>query len=149
MRMLLALLVSASPAIALAQAPVTAEHHPPAPPERFEYAAEGRRDPFVNLVGRGTDTGARTSPRARPDGLQGISVDEVVVRGILHSRGDWIAMIDAPSGRTYAVRPGDSLLDGSVHAITAESVVLLQEVDDPLSLAKQREVRKYLRGEVK
>lgn len=149
MRVLLVLLLCASPAAVLAQPPVSAENHAPAPPARFEYAAEGRRDPFINLIGRGTDAGARTSPQVRPDGLQGVGVDEVVVRGILHSRGDWIAMIGAPNGRTYAVRPGDSLLDGSVQAITADAVVLLQEVDDPLSLAKQREVRKYLRGEVK
>ena len=149
MKFLTVLLLCASPGVALAQAPVSAENHAPAPPARFEYAAEGRRDPFINLVGRGTDAGVRTSPRVRPDGLQGVSVEEVVVRGILYSRGDWIAMIGAPNGRTYAVRPGDSLLDGSVQAITAEAVVLLQEVNDPLSLAKQREVRKYLRGEVK
>ena len=58
-------------------------------------------------------------------------------------------MIAAPSGRTYSIRPGDRLMDGSVRTITAQSVVLMQEVNDPLSLEKQREVRKYLRGEVK
>ena len=30
--------------------------------------------------------------------------------------------------------------------MTAQAVVILQEVNDPLSLAKQREVRKLLRG---
>jgi hypothetical protein len=33
--------------------------------------------------------------------------------------------------------------------VTAQAVILLQDVNDPLSLEKQREVRKYLRGEVK
>jgi hypothetical protein len=40
-------------------------------------------------------------------------------------------------------------LDGNVHSINAQAVVLLQEVSDPLSLQKQREVRKYLRGGIK
>ena len=40
-------------------------------------------------------------------------------------------------------------MDGTVHTITPESVVLMQEVNDPLSLQKQREVRKPLRGEAK
>jgi len=30
--------------------------------------------------------------------------------------------------------------------VTANAVVVLQEVHDPLSLEKQREVRKFLRG---
>jgi hypothetical protein len=30
--------------------------------------------------------------------------------------------------------------------VNATTVVVLQEVNDPLSLAKQREVRKFLRG---
>ena len=71
------------------------------------------------------------------------------VRGILESRGGFVAMIAAPNGRTYNVRPGDRLLDGSVRTITAQAVVFMQEVSDPLSLEKQREVRKPLRPEVK
>jgi hypothetical protein len=43
------------------------------------------------------------------------------------------------------VRTGDRLLDGTVRAITQSAVVILQQVNDPLSLEKQREVRKVLR----
>jgi hypothetical protein len=58
-------------------------------------------------------------------------------------------MLGAPTGRTYTVRAGDKLMDGSVRSIDGTSVTLMKEVFDPLSLEKQREVRKYLRGEVK
>jgi hypothetical protein len=68
------------------------------------------------------------------------------VRGFLESRGAWVAMVGAPDGRSYTLREGDRLMDGTVRAITSEAIVLLQEVKDPLSPAKQREVRKYLRG---
>jgi hypothetical protein len=54
-------------------------------------------------------------------------------------------MIGSTSGKTYSIRPGDRLMDGTVRAITAQAVVLMQQVNDPLSLDKQREVRKYLR----
>ena len=37
----------------------------------------------------------------------------------------------------------------NIKAISAGEVILLQDVNDPLSLQKQREVRKSLRGEVK
>ena len=40
-------------------------------------------------------------------------------------------------------------MDGTIRAITNQAVVLMQEVNDPLSLEKQREVRKSLRAEVK
>jgi hypothetical protein len=72
-------------------------------------------------------------------------VDEVVVKGIVQSRGGWMAMIGSTSGKTYSIRPGDRLMDGNVRTITPQAVVLMQQVNDPLSLEKQREVRKYLR----
>jgi Tfp pilus assembly protein PilP len=120
----------------------------PTPPANYNYEQDGRRDPFVSLVNRGSESGT-PSTRVRPEGVGGILVDEVVVRGIVQSRGGYVAMIGSPSGRTYSIRPGDRLLDGSVQAITPQAVVLMQEVNDPLSLQKQREVRKFLRAEVK
>jgi hypothetical protein len=55
-------------------------------------------------------------------------------------------MFGAPDGKTYTVRAGDRLMDGSVRSITPQVLILMQEVKDPLSVDKQREVRKYLRG---
>lgn len=122
---------------------------PPTPPADYAYAVDSRRDPFVNLFNRGTDARANSVKGSRPDGLAGVAVEEIVVRGIVQSRTGWVAMIAAPSGRSYTVRPGDRLMDGSVRTINGQAVVLLQEVNDPLSLEKQREVRKLLRAEVK
>lgn len=136
------------PASARAQS-ASSDETLPAPPPNFKYEPGGRRDPFVSLVNRGTDSASNQASRSRPEGAAGVMVDEVVVRGVVQSRAGWIAMVGSPNGRTYSVRPGDRLMDGSVHSITAQAVVLMQEVNDPLSLQKQREVRKYLRGEVK
>ncbi len=44
--------------------------------------------------------------------------------------------------KTYIVRAGDKLSDGTVRSITADAMVILQQVNDPLSLEKEREVRK-------
>lgn len=153
---IITVMLGAAPAAAQAPPPQTAAtppvapaDAPPTPPANFEYQPDGRRDPFLSLVNRGTDARGGVGDGARPEGLAGITVEEVAVRGILQSRGGWIAMIASPSGRAYTIRPGDRLMDGVVRAINAKAVILMQEVNDPLSLEKQREVRKFLRGEVK
>ena len=64
----------------------------------------------------------------------------------MQTRGTWVAMIAGPDNKVYTVRAGDKLFDGVIREVTATSVVILQEVNDPLSLEKQREVRKFLRG---
>jgi Tfp pilus assembly protein PilP len=121
----------------------------PSPPPNFEYAPQGRRDPFLSLVDRGEDkkSNSDTNPSAvRADGVPGMMTAELVVRGIMQTRGSWVAMVSGANKKVYTVRAGDKLADGVIRSINASSVVILQEVNDPLSLDKQREVRKLLRG---
>ena len=55
-------------------------------------------------------------------------------------------MLQAPDNKTYIVRSGDRLADGAVKSITQEGVVFSQDVNDPLSLVKQREIPKRVRA---
>ena len=82
----------------------------------------------------------------RPDGVGGLTTADVMVRGVVQSRGELIAMVQGPDRKTYTLRQGDALLDGTVKAVLTEGVVIVQDVNDPLSLVKQREVRKLLRS---
>ena len=119
------------------------------PPAKFEYAPQGRRDPFISLVDRGKDQSAQNSGSAtakRAEGVPGMLTGELTVRGIMQTRGAWVAMVSGPDNQVYTVRAGDKLADGVIRQVNATSVVILQEVNDPLSLEKQREVRKFLRG---
>lgn len=134
------------PAKPPATKPPAAAVPPPAFPEpasAYSYRSEGRRDPFQPLIARGSE--GRPSGR-RAEGLAGLSANEIVLRGVLRSRGSYVAMVQGPDLKTYIVHPNDRLFDGTVRAITADSLVILQEVNDPLSLTKQREVRKTLRA---
>ena len=115
----------------------------PPPQDPYTYRAEGRRDPFLNLIGTGPD--AKQTSR-RGEGPTGLTVGEITVRGIMQSRGALIAMIQGPDNKTYIVHQGDKLLDGTIKTITPEGLVIVQEVKDPLSLIKQREIRKLLRS---
>ena len=122
--------------------PPAASSTPPAP-ESYTYRPEGRRDPFMSLVGAGTEPRATSR---RGEGPSGMSVGEISVRGIMQSRGALVAMIQGPDNKTYIVHQGDKLLDGTIKTITPQGLVVVQEVNDPLSLVKQREVRKLLRS---
>jgi type IV pilus assembly protein PilP len=116
---------------------------PPVVPENYTYDPAGRRDPFVNLLG----AGAETHPVSKKgEGPSGMTVAEISVRGVLQSRSGLIAMVQGPDNKTYIVHPGDKLLDGAIKSITAQGLVIEQAVNDPLSVVKQREVRKLLRG---
>ena len=113
-------------------------------PAVYSYDSEGRRDPFVSLLARGADL---PSAGERPAGLEGLSVNEVALRGVVFSfsGGVYVAVLEAPDNKTYIVRTNDRLYDGSIQEITADAIIFLQEVNDPLSLVTEREVRKGLR----
>lgn len=127
----------ASPAAA-APAPAAAM------PQGYTYDPAGRRDPFVSLVKTGSDPRS-SAAGLRPEGLPGVPVGEVAIKGIIQSRGAYVAMLQAPDNKTYIVRNGDKLFDATVKAVTADAVVFVQQVNDPLSLVKQREIRRPLR----
>lgn len=132
---------------AAAAAPPVKKADLPSPPPNYEYLAQGRRDPFISLVNRGEDGKGKNGAMAkRADGVPGMLTEELTVRGILQTRGAWVAMVAGPDGKVYTVRAGDKLADGVIRVVNATTVVILQEVNDPLSLDKQREVRKFLRG---
>ena len=117
-----------------------------APAPAFVYNPEGRRDPFVSLLKRATEARARQGKQPAAGGISGFLVSELTLRGIMQSRGDNVALVAGPDAKTYFIRVNDRLLDGIVKAITADTLVCLQDVNDPLSLTKQREVRMTLRA---
>lgn len=147
----------------LASVAVTAQtpaQAPPAPPpakeqapstgagqaeaQGYTYDPDGRRDPFVSLLRSGGD-GQRQTLGTRPAGLAGLSAGEVALKGTLHGRDGFVGLLQGADNKTYIVKPGDKLLDGTIRTITANAMVILQQVNDPLSLQKEREVRKVLR----
>jgi Tfp pilus assembly protein PilP len=113
-------------------------------PKGYTYNPEGRRDPFVSLVRRGAASPG-SAPATRPAGLAGLSASEVSLRGTVKGRDGFVAMLQGADKKTYLARPGDKLLDGTIRSITADTLIIVQSVNDPLSLEKEREVRKVLR----
>jgi Tfp pilus assembly protein PilP len=111
--------------------------------DSYSYRADGRRDPFMSLIGSAPEP--RASAR-RGDGLAGLTVEEITVRGVIQSGAQVIAMVHGADTRTYLVHVGERLADGVVTSVTAQGLVVLQDVHDPLAPGKRREVRKLLRS---
>ena len=112
--------------------------------EAYTYDPERRRDPFVSLLARGADLGPLNE---RPAGLAGLSVNDVSLRGLVLSGGVYWAVMQAPDNRTYILRGDELLFDGVVKSVSAEGITFLQQVNDPLSIVKEREVLRTLRGQ--
>lgn len=153
MKLFLALVaIVATTSAVRAQQPVAAPPAPPAAaapaaaasvaPDPFVYEVDGRRDPFVNLLGGGSEP----PPVQRGDGAAGLTLSEISVRGVMQSRGALLAMIQSPDNKTYVLHAGDKLADGIVKSVTPQGLIVLQDVHDPLSIQKHREVRKLLRS---
>ena len=85
----------------------------------------------------------------RPAGLPGLLVGEITVKGVIKGEGRVRRDCSGTGQQDVHRPPGDRVMDGSVKSIAQDAVVFSQDVNDPLSLVKQREVRKTIRPETK
>src|SRR5688500_4307541 len=72
---------AADPAPAATAKPGEAAAPSAVEPQGYSYDRDGRRDPFVSLLRRGTDMTRNTSG-TRPPGLAGLATGEVTLSGI-------------------------------------------------------------------
>ncbi len=97
---------AAQPAAAATEAP-PAEVAPQVP----KYDAKGRRDPFETLEVR--------------EGSGGLTVAATRLTGIVRSNRVALALVEAPDGIGYILKPGDTLGDGRLLEIGSDSVVFV------------------------
>jgi len=112
----------------------------PTLPGGYSYRRQGRRDPFVSLnrpVAAGDDFG-------RPAGIEGFLIQELTLTGIVKLPEGFISMFQGPDNKSYFVRLGQRVYDGEVVALDMISVTFRQEVADPLSTVRTRELVKSL-----
>jgi Tfp pilus assembly protein PilP len=116
----------------------------------FAYNSGGRRDPFVSLQ---RPVAADRGPKTRKPGMEGFLIQEIALKGIVRTSGSGVGVAGRPGhiamflgadGKSYFVTTGQRLYDGVITAVDATSVTFRQEVTDPLSPVKTREVRKSL-----
>ena len=109
-------------------------------PGTYSYTAQGRRDPFVSLLKPVSESG----PGKRRPGMEGFLIQEVALKGIVKDSKWFTAMLLGTDGKSYFCKVGQRLFDGVITAIDASTVTFRQEVTDPLSSVRSRDVKKTL-----
>ena len=113
-----------------------------APRNGYIYSPAGRRDPFISLAKPiATDDAARGPKRP---GIEGFLLQEVSLKGVVKNIDGWIAVLEGPDRKGYFVRIGQRMYDGVITAVDAAGLTFRQEITDPLSPAKSRDVRRLL-----
>jgi Tfp pilus assembly protein PilP len=107
----------------------------------YTYNSQGRRDPFVNLQ---RPVAADRGPKTRKPGMEGFLIQEVALKGIVKTEGAYIAMLLGTDQKSYFCKLGQRLFDGQIVAMDAATVTFRQDVTDPLSPVRTREVKKTL-----
>jgi Tfp pilus assembly protein PilP len=101
---------------------------PAAPTSADDPAATGtRRDPFVRPAVEDSDAVPLPTIAPRPEGLAGLSIQEIAVRGVLVAHGRSVGFIQGPDRKHYVVRAGDRLRDGVVDTVIPDAVVVLAD----------------------
>ncbi len=109
------------------------------------YDPEGRPDPFIPLNQR---VKVQLDGTNRPEGIPGLMIDEIDLKGIVKMSGQWVGMVETSSrDKSYLLRVGDRLFDGDVVGISANSIKFKQLINDPSNFKPFREVEKQLNPE--
>jgi len=100
---------------------------------------QARRDPFESLIGRNNKTQLNLPP-----GKLGLQVSTLRLDGIVSAPSGMIAVVSNPQARTYFLREGDRLYDGSVEKISMEGVSFHEEGKDAFGKPVERQVNKRI-----
>jgi len=128
---------ASKPAVKVVEKPSTPGTAPAAAESEIKQA---RRDPFESLVSRQQSKGAPNLP----PGIHGLQVSTLRLDGIVRAPSGMIAVVSNPQLRTYFLREGDHLYDGSVEKISMDGVSFHEEGKDAFGKPVERQVNKRI-----
>ena len=102
------------------------------------YNAEGRRDPFKDLLGGGPGPAAGEAQGA---------IDDLVLIGIIKAKKGYTAIVGATQGFPRFLSVGDKVADGYVLSISAGQVVFRKTNERGVPLMRPRDVIKEINPE--
>ena len=113
----------------------------------YVYLPEGRRDPFQTIIREaGSSDAARKTDELNLPPLQRVSVAELTVIGIVWGGFGYMAMVQTPDGKGYAVQRGARIgsNNGVISAITEKAVIVEERFTDTYGKKQVREYAKPL-----
>ena len=111
------------------------------PPSTFTYSAEGRRDPFKDLLG------GRDVREVAADGTPVVNVEDLTLIGIIKNRAGFTAILGTGRGFPYFSNVGDKFTDGYILRITENTVVFRKTHERGLPLLRPRDITKEINPE--
>lgn len=109
----------------------------------FVYRPKGRRDPFWDLL-LGKSTKLKKEAK---EGIAGLEIEQLELEGIVNRNGKYIALFKGPDSKPYDVQIGQSVYDGEIIEINANSVVFKKILTIALGGTKEKTVIKWLNPE--
>lgn len=108
------------PAPAAAVAPV-----PPPVEVKYVYSAEGRRDPFVPLIGKKIAAFSENP-------LESFDLYQFKLKGLIVGLGEPKAVVVAPDGKSYILKKGMRIgkNNGVIREITRERILIEEQYQD-------------------
>lgn len=119
----------AAPPTAVAKPPAqsVAPSEEAAPPEapKYFYAVEGRRDPFVPLVGKQTAVVSENP-------LESFDLVQFQLKGLIIGFGEPKAIVAAPDGKSYILKKGVRIgkSNGVIRDINRERILVEEQYQD-------------------
>jgi Tfp pilus assembly protein PilP len=107
----------------------------------FTYNAEGRRDPFKDLLS------GRELPKPGLEGNQ-LFIDDLVLFGIVKNKNVYTALIGTAQGFPTFAKVGDKFADGYVLSINDTQVVLRKTQERGIPLIRPRDIIKEITEEL-
>jgi len=106
------------------------------------YNPEGRRDPFRDLLA-GRELKSKTGIRGPID----MSINDIILIGIVKAKNRFTAIINGPQGFPYYVKVGDKFADGFVLSITPNKVVFRKLKERGIPLMRPKDITKEINPE--
>jgi hypothetical protein len=108
-------------------------------PKSISAIRANRRDPFVSIIR--TDKGTADPCMS---GKKCLVIGDIVLRGIVRSPSEVIAVVENPQKKTYFLHENDPVFNGAVVKITSDAVVFREQIFDRAGRSTTREITKHL-----
>jgi hypothetical protein len=108
----------------------------------YTYDPSGRRDPFRDLL-----AGRDVAEDELTAGISEMSIDDVLLIGIIVLHGKPIGIIKGPQGFPYRIYAGDKFEDGFVLSVDKTKVVFRKTRDRGIPLSRPEDITKEINPE--